>query len=200
MSEIVNRDPMYWSLFWFVMASWFVFAIAFLLRKRSEPSAKRVRNNRSIWGVLLMGVGMALVWWIRRPVGTAFVSNSLEASYILDFFACSLTVGSIWLILTAIRLLGKQWNVRAIVVEKHRLVTTGPYAFVRHPIYTGLFGLMVATGITNSTWYSMLLAFGFTFVGTLMRIRQEEKLLRETFGTEFEAYQNTVPAFLPWLR
>ena len=200
MSEIVNRDPMYWSLFWFVMASWFVFAIAFLLRKRSEPSAKRVRNNRSIWGVLLMGVGMALVWWIRRPVGTSFISNSLTASYLLDVLACILTITSIALVLSAVRLLGKQWNVRAILVEQHQLITSGPYAIVRHPIYTGMFGLMLATGIANSTWYSLLLAIGFAFIGTLIRIRQEEGLLRETFGAEFDDYRKRVPAFLPWLR
>jgi protein-S-isoprenylcysteine O-methyltransferase Ste14 len=133
------------------------------------------------------------VLWARPSYLSRF------ASYILDFIACALTVASIWLILAAIRLLGKQWNVRAIVVEKHQLVTTGPYAFVRHPVYTGMFGLMVATGIANSTWYSLLLAIGFAFVGTLMRIRQEEELLRETFGADFDAYRKKVPAFLPWL-
>jgi len=158
MPEIVTLDPMYWIVFWFVIVGWFVFAVAFLLRKRPDTSTKRVRNNQSVWGVMLMGIGMALVWWIRRPVGLAFVPTSLVASYLLDLLACCLTVGSIWLILAAIRLLGKQWNVRAIVVEHHQLITTGPYSFVRHPIYTGMFGLMLATGIANSYWYSLLAA------------------------------------------
>jgi protein-S-isoprenylcysteine O-methyltransferase Ste14 len=191
---------MYWIVFWFVIAGWFAFAIAFLLRKRPEASSRRVRNNRSIWGVILMGVGMALVWVVRRPVGAAFVPNSMAASYSFDLAACALTVGSIWPIMAAVRLLGKQWNVRAIVVEHHQLVTSGPYSFVRHPIYAGMFGLMLAVGIANSYWYSLLVAVGFALAGTLMRVRQEEQLLRETFGAAFDAYQKTVPAFLPRFR
>jgi protein-S-isoprenylcysteine O-methyltransferase Ste14 len=199
MPENVTLDPMFWIVFCFVMAGWFVFAIAFVLRKRPETSSGRIRNNRSIRGVLLMGVGMALVWWVRRPVGVAFIPISLAASYLLDFVACTLTVGSIWLILAAIRLLGKQWNVMAMVVEHHQLIATGPYSFVRHPIYTGMFGLMLATGIANGYWYSLLAAIGFAVVGTFMRIREEEQLLRDTFGADFDAYQKTVPAFFPRL-
>jgi len=128
------------------------------------------------------------------------VPISLPTSYLLDLFACSLTVASIWFILAAVRLLGKQWNVRAIVVERHQLITSGPYAVVRHPIYTGMFGLMLATGVANSTWYSLLLAIGFALPGTLMRIQQEETLLHETFGVQFETYQKSVPALFPRLR
>ena len=200
MPESTTIDPLFWIVFYFVLVGWFAFGIAFLLRRRPGTSAKRIRNNRSIWGVVLMGIGMFLVWWIRRPAGVAFIPNSLVASYLLDGVACALTVGSIWLILAAIRLLGKQWNVRAIVVEQHQLITTGPYAFVRHPIYTGMFGLMVATGIANGYWYSLLTAIGFAVFGTLLRIREEERLLREIFGGDFEVYRETVPAFFPHRR
>ncbi|HBD07827.1 MAG TPA: hypothetical protein DCZ69_06155, partial [Syntrophobacteraceae bacterium] len=151
-------DPMYWYLFAFISASWFVFAFAFLLRRRAPKAAKRVHNNESIWGILLMGVGMALVWWIRRPVGSAFIPASLPASYLSDCLACLLMVGAILLILAAVKTLGKQWNVRAMVVEDHALVTYGPYALVRHPIYSGMFGMMIATGLANSQWYSVVMA------------------------------------------
>lgn len=147
-----------------------------------------------------MGIGMFLVWWIRRPTGFAFIRNSIAATYLLDFIACCLTIGSIWLIMTAIRLLGKQWSVRATVVEQHKLITTGPYSFVRHPIYAGMFGMMVATGIANGYWYSLLAAMGFALLGTLMRIHEEEKLLRATFGDEFDAYKKSVPALVPRIR
>jgi isoprenylcysteine carboxyl methyltransferase (ICMT) family protein YpbQ len=200
MPENVSTDPAYWALFYFVITGWFTFAIVFISRKRPAGSPKPIRNNQSIWGVLLMGVGMALVWWLRRPVGTAIVSISLPVCYLVDLVACALTVASIWFILAAVRVLGKQWNVRAIVVEQHQLITSGPYAIVRHPIYTGMFGLMLATGLANSTWYALLLALAFAIPGTLMRIHQEEILLRDNFGIQFETYQKAVPALLPKLR
>jgi protein-S-isoprenylcysteine O-methyltransferase Ste14 len=198
MAEPRISDPLYWIVFRFVFAGWFTFAAAFLIRKRPANSTPRIRNNHSIWGILVMGTGMALVWWIRRPVGTPFITQSLTATYLMDILACGLIVLSIWLILAAIRLLGKQWNVRAIVVEQHQLITTGPYAVVRHPIYTGMFGLMLSTGIANSYWFILLAACVLALIGTLVRIRQEELLLQQIFGGEYEVYQNRVPAFFPW--
>jgi len=146
-----------------------------------------------------MGIGMALVWSIRRPVGTAIIPGALVVSLVLDLIACAMIVCSIWLVLTAIRALGKQWNVRAMVVEDHSLITTGPYSMVRHPIYTGMFGLMVATGLANTSWLSLLAAIGIASVGTVIRLRQEEALLRDAFGAEYDAYRNRVPAFIPRL-
>ena len=193
-------DPLFSFVFWFVIVGWFVFGFAFVFRKRPKASTKRVRTNRSLWGVLLMGIGMFLVWRIRRPMGLAFIPNSVEASYVLDVAACCLTIGSVWLILAAIRLLGKQWSVRATLVEHHELITSGPYALVRHPIYAGIFGMMMATGIANGYWYVLLAAMGFSLMGILLRIREEEKLLQATFGTAFEAYRGSVPALLPRVR
>ena len=193
-------DPFYWFVFTFVIAGWFAFGVAFLFRKRPRRSAPRVWRNQSIWGIVLMGIGMALVWWIRRPVGLAFVAQSRVATYFADALACVLTLGSIWLILAAVYLLGKQWNVRAIVVEQHQLITTGPYAYVRHPIYTGMIGLMLSTGIANSYWHVLLGASVFALAGMVMRVRDEEQLLLETFGSEYETYRNRVPAFFPWFR
>jgi hypothetical protein len=194
----MNSDPLYWFVFWFVIAGWFAFAAAFLFRKRPEKVSGPVRRNGSLWGVLLTGVGMALVWWVRRPVGSAIIPGSIELSYLLDVVACLLTIASIGLVLAAVRSLGKQWNVRAMLVDQHTLVTTGPYAIVRHPIYTGILGVMIATGLVNTYWFVVLAALAFGFAGTTMRIRQEELLLQEQFGPEFEAYKNAVPAFLPW--
>jgi protein-S-isoprenylcysteine O-methyltransferase Ste14 len=141
---------------------------------------------------------MALVWWVRRPAGSAIIPGSIEVSYVLDVVACLLTIASIGLVLAAVRSLGKQWNVRAMLVDQHTLVTTGPYAIVRHPIYTGILGVMMATGLVNTYWFVVLAALAFGFAGTTMRIRQEELLLHKQFGAEFEAYKKTVPAFLPW--
>ena len=68
---------------------------------------------------------------------------------------------------------------------------------VRHPIYTGMLGLLLATGVAVSYWPALLIALFVFLTGTVIRIRSEERLLRETFGAEFEAYTQRVPALLP---
>ena len=85
----------------------------------------------------------------------------------------------------------------ARLTKGHELVTDGPYGIVRNPIYLGMFGLMVATGVALSTWWALLAAIAIFLVGNRIRLRAEETLLREAFGSQFDDYARRVPAFLP---
>ena len=110
-----------------------------------------------------------------------------------------LAVTSVWFVSTAVRALGKQWSLAARVLEGHRLITQGPYNIVRNPIYAGMFGMLLATGLVTSHWIGLLIAIIVFAVGTVIRVRSEEKLLREAFGREFEDYASRVPAVVPFL-
>jgi protein-S-isoprenylcysteine O-methyltransferase Ste14 len=142
---------------------------------------------------------MALVWSVRRPVNSPLIERATLLTYAIDLLAIAIAVGSVWVTLAAVRTLGKQWNVRATLVEDHKLITTGPYRLVRHPIYLGLLGMLVATGMACSQWCALLVATVVAVGGTLIRVRDEERLLLEAFGQEFEAYRKSVRAFLPWV-
>jgi protein-S-isoprenylcysteine O-methyltransferase Ste14 len=96
-----------------------------------------------------------------------------------------------------VRVLGKQWSLQARVLENHKLVREGPYRFVRHPIYTGMLGMIIAAGLAWSHWIGFLIAFLLFSIGTAIRIRSEEKLLREQFGAAFDDYKRGVPAVVP---
>ncbi len=113
--------------------------------------------------------------------------------------ACTLAlaVGSVWLVASAVSALGKQWALAARLVEGHKLITTGPYRFVRNPIYTGMLGMLVATGLAMEHWTGLIVGVVLFAVGLVIRVRSEEKLLRAAFGKEFEDYAERVPAVLP---
>jgi protein-S-isoprenylcysteine O-methyltransferase Ste14 len=93
--------------------------------------------------------------------------------------------------------LGKQWTFEARVIQGHELITQGPYALVRNPIYLGMFGLMIATGLAYSTWWVLGAAIIVFLLGNRIRIRSEEKLLREIFGVQFDDYARRVPTLFP---
>jgi protein-S-isoprenylcysteine O-methyltransferase Ste14 len=79
-------------------------------------------------------------------------------------------------------------------------VTTGPYSVVRNPIYTGLWALQLATTIAFSSWIwwgLVPISTAIYYVGTMVRVRREENLLREQFGPAFDEYVRRVPALLP---
>ena len=184
-----------------VMLSWFAFAAVFalFLRKKAPSAPESKRERTSIVGIALQGVGYAFVWIPRRPAFSPIVSASKFVEIALAVLTMTVAIGSVWFCSAAVRTLGKQWSITARVLEGHKLVTEGPYNVVRNPIYTGMFGMLLATGLAISHWIGLLIAIVVFAVGTAIRVRSEEKLLREAFGAEFEAYARRVPAVVPFL-
>jgi protein-S-isoprenylcysteine O-methyltransferase Ste14 len=182
-----------------VVLCWMVFAGVFLLRKRppKEPEAKR--DRWSLLGIFLQMCAYFLVWfqppWQPFLPAVAVLSGGIGIAY--SVCTVALAVASVWLVAAAVRTLGKQWALAARLVEGHKLITEGPYGFVRNPIYTGMLGMLVATGLAMEHWVALDVAVVLFAVGLVIRVRSEEKLLRAAFGKEFEEYAKRVPAVLP---
>ena len=183
-----------------VMFSWFVFAGVFLFRKKPPKAPESKRARISMLGIALQGTGYAVVWMVRRQCFTPMVPLPKPLEVVLAVLTLVIAGGSVWLCLAAVRTLGKEWSFQARLVEEHKLVTDGPYRLVRNPIYTGMLGMLVATGLAVSHWLGLAGALAVFGAGTAIRIRSEEKLLREAFGTAFEAYAQRVPALFPRVR
>jgi protein-S-isoprenylcysteine O-methyltransferase Ste14 len=179
-----------------VFLAWLVFGAIFLFRKKPPKAEETKRVAAAKWGIALQGVGFALVgsfhraqWWWLPP--------SRIGELIFAAGTVLLAYSSCWFCLRAVRTLGKQWTYEARVIQGHELIRQGPYAVVRNPIYLGMFGLMLATGMAWSTWWAIGAAILVFLVGNRIRIRSEEKLLREAFGAQFDEYARRVPAFFP---
>ena len=96
--------------------------------------------------------------------------------------------------------LGKQLRVQAVVTADHQLVTSGPYAVVRHPIYLSLLILVLATTFAFACKEALVVALPLFLTGTELRIWAEDKLLAAHFGEEFAQYRARVKAYLPGIR
>jgi protein-S-isoprenylcysteine O-methyltransferase Ste14 len=97
----------------------------------------------------------------------------------------------------AIRELGKMWSLHVEIREKHQLVVTGPYRWVRHPAYTSMILELGALGLLLQSRYTSL-AVAVCFIPILIaRIRIEEAALREQVDG-YSAYQRVTPALLPY--
>src|SRR3989442_12192323 len=182
-----------------VLLSWFVFVILFLARKKPPTAPESKRDRASIIGIVLQGFSYGIVWSVRRQWFTPIFSVSNAVEILLAILTMVLAITTVWFCSAAIRALGKQWSLAARVVEGHKLVTEGPYNIVRNPIYTGMFGMLLATGLAVSHWVGLVIALVVFAIGTFIRVRSEERLLREMFGNEFEAYAHEVPSVIPFL-
>jgi protein-S-isoprenylcysteine O-methyltransferase Ste14 len=185
--------------FYALVVCWWIFGLTFWLRKR-PPRAREVKRDwSSLIGMLLQAAGYFTVW--LRPLQQKHFNPAASGSQVTEWGLAVLTVtigaASVWLVNAAARRLGKQFALAARLVEGHTLIQDGPYGFVRNPIYTGMFGMLVATGLVVTQWIPLLIAMVLFIAGTHIRIRSEERLLRQAFGSEFEAYARRVPALFP---
>lgn len=186
-------------VFVIVMLCWCTFAGVFLFRKKPPTPPDKKREPGSLLGVAFQGISFAVVWGVRRQWFTPIVSTGKPVTIAASLLAVVAAIGSVWLVTAAVKTLGKEWSLTARLVEGHKLATTGPYAHVRHPIYTGMLGMLLATGLAASHWAAILIALPIFFAGTIIRVRSEERLLREAFGDQFENYSRRVPAIVPGL-
>lgn len=94
--------------------------------------------------------------------------------------------------------LGTSWSVAPTVAGDQRLRTSGHYGVTRHPIYTGILGMALASALLGGfgVWMVIVAIIG---IGFAVKIRMEEALLLATFPDEYPAYQERVPQLVPGL-
>jgi protein-S-isoprenylcysteine O-methyltransferase Ste14 len=173
---------------------WIVWSVCFLKpRQQATGQKKVVRDPASRWGILVQILGCSMVWMYVRPEGFEKSAPALIASMLVGPLAVALG----W---AATRRIGKQWRYEAALIEDHELIQTGAYAWVRHPIYASMLGMVLATGLAW-TWWPMFIAGMIVFMtGTEIRVRAEERLLAARFQESFTAYRSRVPAYIPFIR
>jgi len=150
------------------------------LRGRGE------RQDGGSIAVLLVCVGVAFVAAVRiarLPFGA--LPGPPEAQ-----LACGLVVMWAGLALRAwsIHHLGGLFRAIVVIQPDHRLVTTGPYRYLRHPSYTGALVAALGFGIALGHWTSAVILVGGWAIGIAYRIRVEETVLHGAFGAAYEEY------------
>jgi len=181
------------------MFSWIVFAFGFLILKRRKPQKHHKRDKLAMIGMLLEGAGFALVFSVKREFFTDLFPINSFVEIILTVLVGCMAIASVWLALAAVKTLGKQWDYKAQIIGGHELITSGPYRIVRHPIYSGLFGLLVITGYSMTQLWAYLIAIVLYFIGTILRTKVEERLLIQHFGEDYLKYKKRVSAIIPFI-
>jgi protein-S-isoprenylcysteine O-methyltransferase Ste14 len=180
-----------------VAVGWVGFILIFTLRGRKGAGNARKADRGSIVGVFFQIAAFSLVWSMHRRPFTPIVYAGIWCWVIAGIISIVLTLLSLWMMWSAVHALGKQWSLQARVLEEHALITAGPYRLVRHPIYTGMLGMLIAAGLAYSSLPGLIAALMLFGVGVWIRVRSEEKLLREKFGQAYADYAGRVWAIIP---
>ena len=94
--------------------------------------------------------------------------------------------------------LGRNWSRSVTIKQDHELINTGPYAVVRHPIYTGILTGLLGTAIALSQVRGII-AFALFFIAFWIKLRMEEEWMRSQFGEAYATYARETAALVPYL-
>jgi protein-S-isoprenylcysteine O-methyltransferase Ste14 len=95
--------------------------------------------------------------------------------------------------------LDTQWSAQLQLTKDHHLITTGPYAYIRHPLYMGIFGWCISLTLLTANWIFFAMC-ALSFAGLSWRVPKEEQMMIEAFGEEYKKYMQRTGRFFPRLR
>ena len=167
----------------------------------SSP-AKAAQSGEFKWyrplRLVTLAVTFALLFWDATGVG--FLGRRfLPPVLILGLVGFSLALIGMAATWWARVELGQYWSDRVIVQTDHQLVRTGPYAYMRHPIYSGVLLAVLGTALVVGEWRGVL-AFLILLTNYAIKAKKEERILTERFSDEFRQHQREAGFLLPRVR
>ena len=172
---------------------WIAFGIVWLLS--AGFSKKTARSQSAISRFLQGGLaasGFILLFVWQPPL------RFLPDSAVFEWTGFATVLAGMGIAIWARFILGRNWSATITIKQDHEIVRRGPYAVVRHPIYSGIMLAMLGTAIYFGTLRG-LLAVALTFSGWWLKSRMEEAFLIEQFGAQYRAYQRHVKALIPFI-
>jgi len=191
-----------------------VFYVSFVLTVREWLAAvqkgqavtllpARKGGNWPLWAqVILLIVGIALCIPLFYYGWVPLISISTNTARILDIIGLIVYLAGLGFTLWARRTLGKYWGLSTStnvkLLDDHQIVQSGPYAFVRHPMYFGAWTFMFGLLLVYPTWAILILLVSMlaSFSG---RARREEIALAERFGTAWAEYKKRTKLIIPFV-
>lgn len=191
----VLPDIAVWSL-QAVGLVWLVTAVWFAARRADTVRGKLRHFARTLFPEPWMLVGLVVLITVLNLLPGSIWDGVTWSNPALTEVGSVLVIGSAALMVWARLALGTMWAGRPMIQQQHELRTGGPYRLVRHPIYTGILGAM--TGLVLMAGFgAAVVSLVFVLVWLLWRVREEDRILIETFGDRYRTYQDQVGALIP---
>ncbi|MEP9378591.1 protein-S-isoprenylcysteine O-methyltransferase [Aquabacter sp. CN5-332] len=181
------------------VAAWFLIRLPFQIKARRTRVAdgrRRTAREMILLSISTFGLGVVPAIYVATgfPRGLSYPVSPLQVVAGIAVFLVAL-----WLFWRTHKALGRQWSVTLEIRDQHRLITSGVYERVRHPMYTAFFLWALAQALLLPNLVaglSGLVGFGILF---FLRVGEEEAMMRETFGAEYDAYCARTKRVLPFI-
>jgi protein-S-isoprenylcysteine O-methyltransferase Ste14 len=179
-------------------AMWLTWVLYWWIASRDVKNDAR-RESLSSRLVYIVPLVLAALLFSVQNVRFAFLGQRILPLAEWTFWLGSLlTAGGLLFTVWARVHLGKNWSGTVTIKQGHELITSGPYALVRHPIYTGLLLAFLGSAIALGDWRAVL-AFVLAAAALLRKLVVEEHWMRQQFGDQYQAYSKRVAALVPFV-
>jgi protein-S-isoprenylcysteine O-methyltransferase Ste14 len=173
---------------------WIAFFVIWGLASRNSAPTQRSES----WGSTylhqgLLAVSLVLLYVPVPGLTGWFIPESFHAAVIIGGVVQG---ASLLFAVCARRHLGRNWAAEVRIGVDHELIRSGPYRWIRHPIYTAMLGMFMGTAIASSQYHA-LLGVAILFIAYIRKTRLEEEILSRTFPTDYEAYRRSTWRLLP---
>lgn len=188
-----------------VLIGWFwaAFVLCWLILAQFNKKASRRAPWGGMWGLRLAILGVVLVAILLRRYAVAgrvaAFSHSLpmHPGIAQQWAGVGLCVVGFGFAVWARVYLGRNWGMPMSLREGHELVTSGPYTFVRHPIYAGIMLAMIGSALAESLLWLILFALYFAYF--IVSARTEEKMMLAHFPDTYPAYRRRTKMLIPFI-
>jgi len=175
-----------WGLYWMLSAL------------RNKATERRESLASRLTHLLPLALGAALLAW-PHPRWSALAWRMWPPSPAACRIGAALVTAGLAFAIWARVHLGGNWSGTVTVKQGHELIRSGPYAHVRHPIYTGLITALLGTTVASGTVHAAI-GLAIIVVSFVRKSHSEEDFMRETFPGEYQRYNVEVPALIPFAR
>ena len=180
------------------VVAWFIIRLPHQLKARKTPIARRAGGWRDRVLLVISSTGLGVI-----PMIYVFTGEPDFADYpfqpMLGMVGVVLMIGALVLFRLTHKHLGRNWSVTLDTRKTHKLVDTGIYAHVRHPMYSAFWLLALSQAALLPNWFAGLaglVAWGILF---FLRVGREERLMVDTFGDQYRRYMQRTKRVLPWI-
>jgi protein-S-isoprenylcysteine O-methyltransferase Ste14 len=182
--------PVVWTIFF---VYWRIRAALTKTTQRIEPLAPRILRS------FMCLVAIALLLIPPKYVPLPWLYRQLWPVGLWPFWlGAAITIAGLLFAVWAREHLGRNWSSSVTIKQGHELITTGPYAVVRHPIYIGILIGFLGMAIAISQVRGFI-TFALFFLAFWMKLRREEKWMRSQFGEVYVTYAHHTAALVPYL-
>jgi len=188
-------------MLWFYKSFFPVLWIAFLVYWRIKAAGTKTaqRSEASASGILrALAFLVVIVLLSTTRIPLPWLYRQLWPSGLWSFWiGAAVAVAGLLFAVWARQHLASNWSSAVTIKQGHELITTGPYALVRHPIYTGILTGFLGTAIALSQVRGVI-GFVLMLVVLWLKLRMEEEWMRSQFGQTYATYSRQTAALVPY--